>query len=198
MIYNQILIRFGDLTLKGKNQRDFVKKELNLINKKLEGLNVNVIKAHERVYVDLLNEDYKEVIKRLDLVSGLSSYSLVLTSSFDMNEIKEKALALVKEEILNNNEKTTFKVMTRRADKRFPLESMEAGVVCITGNNHHYFNDSKLEDYLVVNNEEDVNEIAEKIKLAIKNEKKILKLYEEFSNKNTLDAKKMVINFLGK
>ncbi len=125
MIYNQILIRFGDLTLKGKNQKNFVNRELNLINKKLEGLNVKVIKAHERVYVDLGEEDYNKVIERLDLVSGLSSYSLVLTSSKDMEEIKKKSLELVKEEILNKNEKSTFKVMTRRADKRFPLESME-------------------------------------------------------------------------
>lgn len=121
MIYNQILIRFGDLTLKGKNQRDFLKKEITLIKRKLEGLDVDIITAHERVYINLKNEDYKNVIAHLDLVSGLSSYSLVVTSSFELDDIKEKALALVKEEISAN---TNFKVLTRRADKKYPLDSL--------------------------------------------------------------------------
>ncbi len=121
MIYNQILIRFGDLTLKGKNQRDFLKKEITLINRKLNGLDVDIITAHERVYINLKNEDYKKVIEHLDLVSGLSSYSLVVTASKDIDDIKEKALALVKEEIKGN---TTFKVLTRRADKKYPLDSL--------------------------------------------------------------------------
>ena len=126
MIYNQILVRFGDLTLKGKNQRDFIQKEMNLIKSKLEGLNVKIIKAHERVYIDLLDEDYKLVLERLDLVSGLSSYSLVLTASKDLEDIKEKTLMLVKEEIKGE---TTFKVSTRRADKKFPLESLEVSKI---------------------------------------------------------------------
>lgn len=121
MIYNQILIRFGDLTLKGKNQRDFLKKEITLINRKLNGLDVDIITAHERVYINLKNEDYKKVIEHLDLVSGLSSYSLVVTASKDVDDIKEKALALVKEEIKGN---TSFKVLTRRADKKYPLDSL--------------------------------------------------------------------------
>lgn len=122
MIYNQILVRFGDLTLKGKNQRDFLRKELTLINRKLSDLDVEIITAHERVYIDLKNEDYKTVLEHLDLVSGLSSYSLVVTASKDINDIKEKALALVKEEVSNN---TTFKVLTRRADKKYPMDSLE-------------------------------------------------------------------------
>lgn len=48
-----------------------------------------------------------------------------------------------------------------------PLESLEMGVPCITGNNHHYFKDSKLYDYLVVKSEDDINEIAQKIKLCL-------------------------------
>ena len=121
MIYNQILVRFGDLTLKGKNQRNFLSKEMSLIRNKLEGLDVEIIKAHERVYIDLKNEDYKKVIERLDLVSGLSSYSLVLTAEKNMDDIKKKALALVESEISGE---TTFKVSTRRADKRFELDSL--------------------------------------------------------------------------
>ena len=121
MIYNQILVRFGDLTLKGKNQKQFLNKEISLIRRKLAGLDVDIIVAHERVYINLKNEDYKKVIEHLDLVSGLSSYSLVVTASKELDDIKEKALALVKDEIKSN---TKFKVLTRRADKKYPLDSM--------------------------------------------------------------------------
>ena len=42
MIYNQILVRFGDLTLKGKNQKVFLKALYKLMDKKMEGLNVEI------------------------------------------------------------------------------------------------------------------------------------------------------------
>lgn len=35
MIYNQILVRFGDLTLKGKNQKEFLNREYALVRRKL-------------------------------------------------------------------------------------------------------------------------------------------------------------------
>ncbi len=122
MIYNQIIIRFGDLTLKGKNERVFLNKEITLIRRKLRDLDVEIIPAHERVYININNCDYKEIIKHLDYVSGLSSYSLAVSCSKDIDVIKETALALVKEEIKGT---TTFKVESRRADKRFPLTSIE-------------------------------------------------------------------------
>ena len=61
-----------------------------------------------------------------------------------------------------------------------PLESLELGVPCITGDNHHYFRNSKLYDYLVVHSEDDINEIASKIKIAIENRDEIIRLYREW------------------
>lgn len=61
-----------------------------------------------------------------------------------------------------------------------PLESLELGVPCITGDNHHYFRNSKLYDYLVVHSEDDINEIASKAKEAIKNRDEIIRLYKEW------------------
>lgn len=77
-----------------------------------------------------------------------------------------------------------------------PLESFEMNVPCITGNNHHYFKDSKLEKYLVVNNEESPLEIKEKIELCMKEKENILKLYKEFREKNMKEATKEVTEFL--
>lgn len=77
-----------------------------------------------------------------------------------------------------------------------PLESLEMGVPCITGNNHHYFMNSSLEKYIVVNNEEDPLEIKSKIELCLKDKQEVLDLYKKFSDDNLKQAKKDVKEFL--
>ena len=54
MMYNQILVRFGDLTLKGKNQNFFLKSLFKLMKLKMEGLNVEIDYQHDRIYIHLL------------------------------------------------------------------------------------------------------------------------------------------------
>lgn len=122
MIYNQILVRFGDLTLKGKNQKEFLNREYALVKHKLEGLNVTITNRRDRIYIDILEEDHTKIIKALDTVSGLYSYSLCLKIESSMESIKENGLKLIQEEVKTPK---TFKVETRRANKKFPLQSPE-------------------------------------------------------------------------
>lgn len=77
-----------------------------------------------------------------------------------------------------------------------PLESLELGVPCITGNNHHYFRDSKLYDYLVVKSEDDINEINSKINFAIEHKKEIIELYKEWKDKYDDFCNKKLKEFL--
>lgn len=77
-----------------------------------------------------------------------------------------------------------------------PLESFEVGVPCITGNNHHYFLNHELEKYLVVNNEENIEEIKKKIETTLKNKEKILKLYAEWVKENNASCDRQVKEFL--
>ncbi len=76
------------------------------------------------------------------------------------------------------------------------LESMEAGVPCITGNNHHYFKGTELEKYLIVNNEENAYDIKEKIEACIKHKDEIMKLYNKWSKDNKKQSKNDVKHFL--
>lgn len=122
MMYDQILVRFGDLTLKGRNQKEFLKKLYALIHEKMTGLNVEIENTHDRVYIHLLEENVDEVIKRLQYVSGISSFSLVVRCDNDLNTIKNTALELMKELATKD---VTFKVETKRANKSYPLTSME-------------------------------------------------------------------------
>lgn len=77
-----------------------------------------------------------------------------------------------------------------------PLESFEVGVPCITGNNHHYFKNTELEQYLVVNNEENIEEIADKIKTCIDNKTEIMKLCKKWVKNNNKQSEQDVKNFL--
>lgn len=77
-----------------------------------------------------------------------------------------------------------------------PIESLEVGVPCISGNNHHFFKDTPLEKYLIINNETDIFEIKQKINSCIKNKEKILTLYAEWKKNNDLYTKEMINNFL--
>ena len=122
MMYDQILVRFGDLTLKGKNQKEFLKRLYSLMDLKMKGLNVTVERAHDRIYIHLNDADVNEVEKRLQLVSGISSYSLVTKCSNNLQTIKETALSLMKQIVTTN---TLFKVETKRANKNYPLTSLE-------------------------------------------------------------------------
>lgn len=122
MIYNQILVRFGDLTLKGKNQRDFLHRLYDLVALKMQGLKVTIENTHDRIYIHLNGEEVAEVQRRLEYVSGISSYSLVVRCENDLQIMKQTALELMKEIV---SKETTFKVETKRSNKNYPLHSME-------------------------------------------------------------------------
>ena len=124
MIYNKILVRFGDLTLKGRNRKMFVSRVVNLVKEKLDGLKTTLEITHDRIYVAINGEDTNEIIKRLSYVSGISSYSLVVrvNTTSDMKEIKEADVNLINEQIKGD---VKFKVESKRSDKTFPLTSLE-------------------------------------------------------------------------
>ncbi len=122
MLYNQILVRFGDLTLKGKNQNIFLKKLYDLVALKLEGLPLEIEYRHDRIYITLNDCKAEEVIERLQYVSGISSYSLVVKCSNDLKVIKQTAVNLMNNLVTSPK---SFKVETKRADKTYPFTSLE-------------------------------------------------------------------------
>lgn len=76
-----------------------------------------------------------------------------------------------------------------------PLESLELGVPCLTGNNHHYWEGTELADYLIVDEADDVNRIYEKMELCAANRDKIIKLYREWKKQYDIEAKESVEKF---
>jgi len=119
---SRILLRFGDLVLKGKNKPTFIKQVKKLLKEKLNHLNVEFDFQHDRIYVIPQLDNLDLVIKHLHYVSGISSYSLVYKTNANIDDIAVLAITLIKKEV---KLPTTFKVETKRADKAFNYTSQE-------------------------------------------------------------------------
>lgn len=104
-----------------------------------------------------------------------------------------------RDELLKRMSKNTLNLYVTFSEcaPMLPIESFEVGTMCLTGNNHHYFKNTELEKYLVVDNEESPVEIAQKINLCIENKNTVLNLYKEWkkeNDKNSVISAKEFIN----
>jgi len=118
MTYDHIMVRFGELSTKGKNKNDFINMLAKNIRHALKDYQVEIISRHDHIYVKLNGLDYEPILNRLQDVSGIHSLSLVYKCKNDVEVIKSACLELIKQE-----EGQTFKVKCKRADKRFPVIS---------------------------------------------------------------------------
>lgn len=119
--YDKVLIRFGDLMLKGKNQRVFREKAVSLLRKNIEDLACHLEVRHDRLFIDINGVSESLIEARLMRVSGLASFSFVKKSVPDLDVLGQTAVDLILESI---KEKKTFKVETKRVDKSLPHTSL--------------------------------------------------------------------------
>jgi thiamine biosynthesis protein ThiI len=123
MKYDRILIRYGEMTTKGRNRNVFVRRLKNNVSKKLHMFpNIQIEYMRDRMYILLNGEPHEPIIEKLKTVFGIHSFSLAMKCQNELNEIKETALAAVKQ---LPYEGKTFKVSARRVDKQFPYGSDE-------------------------------------------------------------------------
>ena len=116
-----IMIRFGELSTKGKNKKDFISTlYLNIKHALKDFKTVEVTSRYDHIYVSINDEDQEEVVSRLQDVSGIQALSLVYKCENDIEAIKKDALELIKQE-----EGKTFKVKVKRGNKKFPINSEE-------------------------------------------------------------------------
>lgn len=120
MYYDHILIRYGELSLKGKNRKVFYNKLHENIRYQLVNFPEIKIKAtRDRMTILLNGVNPNLLMPILTRVFGIQSMSLAIKVEKDENLIKEAALFALKDA---ENVKT-FKVTTKRADKTFPIDS---------------------------------------------------------------------------
>lgn len=111
-----ILIKYGELTTKKDNRKFFIKELVHNINKKID--NIELEYSLDRMYIKSNNLD--ETIDKLKEIFGIYSIIECYKVNNNIDEIKETIL-----KILKNENFKTFKVITKRSDKNFPISSME-------------------------------------------------------------------------
>lgn len=122
-MYDVLLIRFGEIALKGKNRSNFLHQLYTNIKRAIKPLGKHQIKkTHGRIYV-YPEGDSEKLLKRLKMVPGIVSISPGITLDLDYQKLKKKSLYFFQREI--KNYPTTFKVETRRVNKDFTKNSME-------------------------------------------------------------------------
>ena len=121
MLYDHIVVRYGELSTKGKNRKEFTRQLTNNIKKRLQdhkALTYNTL--HDGLFIKLNGEDYPSIKEELKDIFGYSYFSGAIRVNKDIEEVKKVTLALAE----NHNVKT-FKIATKRHDKSYPMRSDE-------------------------------------------------------------------------
>ena len=114
-----ILIKYGELTTKKNNRNLFINLLYENIKNKLKNYDVKIVKNRVRMFIET-NDNIDEIVSILSNIFGIHSIVVAYKVDNNIDSIKTNVLDIVK-----NIEFKTFKVETKRSDKRFPIPSME-------------------------------------------------------------------------
>ncbi|GIP39635.1 putative tRNA sulfurtransferase [Paenibacillus sp. J31TS4] len=118
-----IIVRLGEVMLKGRNRGRFVRTVHAQIADLLGAMpRIGWKQEFGRLYLELNGERYEEAARQLDKVFGIVSYSPAWKAPLDLEAIQETGLMVMKRV---EPAPATFKVSSRRANKRFPLDSQQ-------------------------------------------------------------------------
>lgn len=124
-----LLARLGEITLKGQNRRRFEQRLMKNIRYRLKQLGeYEVTQSQSRIWIDPTDDAAKEhldeAVNVLTDVFGIVSASVVRRFESDLDLLNQQAIDYVLE-FLKTKSVQTFKVESRRGDKRFPLNSQQ-------------------------------------------------------------------------
>ncbi|OON93072.1 MAG: tRNA 4-thiouridine(8) synthase ThiI [Candidatus Epulonipiscioides saccharophilum] len=126
---NVFLIKYGELAIKGKNRYVFENRLLETVRKNLKSLGEFKVQKEQGRLVAIPSDDneidVETVAEKLQRTFGIIGVSYgIRKEEISLESIKELALYHMKE-LCDERGSFTFKVETKRADKRFPMKSME-------------------------------------------------------------------------
>lgn len=119
-----LLVRYGEIALKGNNRPFFEKKLVEGIKRNLGDLDHTIERQHGRVFIHFDRFDKEEVIERVTNTFGVVSVSPGVAVELDLQQIVDAALEQFNEAVESESIKT-FKVESRRSNKGFPHKSPE-------------------------------------------------------------------------
>ncbi len=120
-----ILIKDGELSLKGLNRCNFENKLVNSIKRRLKSLGeIKIVKAQSTIYIEPQSDDFdfEEALDRVSRIFGIAGFSRACVCEKTAEDIFTKAPVYLSNALKNAK---TFKVEAKRADKTFPMKSPE-------------------------------------------------------------------------
>lgn len=123
-MYNILIVKYGEIGVKGKNRYLFENKLIKNIKNILKPIgNLDVYKEFGRIYVNLDDYDYEEVAEEVKKVFGIVGVCPAIKAEKDYDKLKEIALQMLEEKIKDGAK--SFKVDSKRGDKSFKFTSQE-------------------------------------------------------------------------
>lgn len=114
-----LIIRYSEIHLKGNNREFFESALVSNIKHVLQKFQYEFARSNARYIIKNFDEtDLEDIIDAVKNVFGVHSLSIAEEVPTDLKQISAAALAFAPT-------KGTFKVNTNRADKRFPMSSMQ-------------------------------------------------------------------------
>lgn len=117
---NTILIRYGEIFLKGNNRGYFESALAKNIRTALENFNFKFVRAQNRFLIEDYDEAYEtDIIDKLTKIFGIHSVSVAVKVKSTEEELEKAAVLMMK------YKSGTFRVTVNRADKKIQKSSME-------------------------------------------------------------------------
>ena len=116
-----VLIKYGELTTKKDNRNFFINSLKKNIFSKLSNFEFDIIDDYYRMFIIPKNDDIEDIVIKLQDIFGIHAISIAYSSEdTDVENIKNMSL-----DIMNGVSGKTFKVVTNRSNKAYPIKSME-------------------------------------------------------------------------
>ena len=113
-----ILIKYGELSTKKGNRNFFINTLYNNVKSKLGMYDVSINKDRAKMTIKFRDEDLDDIVKIVGKVFGIHTFNIAYLCDSDEDAIKSTVM-----EVVSNTNFNTFKVETKRSDKRFPIHS---------------------------------------------------------------------------
>lgn len=124
-----IMLKYGEIILKGQNRYRFEDVLIKNVKTALRPFGkVKVVSAQSTVYVDFADDsaDVSSALEALKKVFGISALTRAFRADYDFEKAKKETAEYLKFDLMA---KKTFKVVAKRADKRYPYNSPQIGAL---------------------------------------------------------------------
>ena len=116
-----LIIKYAELNTKKSNINYFIKILKENVTKAIDGIDALVTFDKGRMFIESSSNNYDQILSKVKNIFGI--HEIMIGYKYDDRDIESIQENVIK--LLKDYNLTTFKVITKRSDKSYPLDSME-------------------------------------------------------------------------